>query len=270
MQPVARSILIEPGHHLSFVDLGDHRSKFALVLIPGMSDSWRSWQGTLPDLPSSLRVIAVSQRGHGDSDKPDEGYSVRHYARDLEALLDALDLTSVVLVGHSSASLVVRRFALDHPERIAGLVLEGSFVRLAGPVVEAAGRRFATLTDPIDPAFVREFTAGTFGRPIDKAFVEQMIAESLKAPARVWRETFASLVDYDDSSELPSLVAPTLIIWGDRDAIIDRAATDALVSAIRSSRLISYAGVGHTPHWEVPDQFARDVAAFVIECRQRR
>ncbi|MCC6747923.1 MAG: alpha/beta hydrolase [Deltaproteobacteria bacterium] len=270
MTPVQQTVVLGTKLRLSYVDLGDSRSKEVLVLLPGLSDSWRSWELVLRHLPTSLRVIAVSQRGHGESDKPDAGYSVRDYARDLEALLEALGLARVVVAGHSSASLVARRFAMEHRERVAGVVLEGSFVRLAGPAVEAAGRRIRDLTDPIDPAFVRDFAAGTFARPVDQTFVEAMIAESLKVPARVWSQTFRSLLDDDDLAELATLEAPTLIVWGDQDAIVDRAATDALVRAVRSSRLVQYHGVGHTAHWEVPEQFARDVAAFVVECGRPR
>lgn len=255
---------------LSYVDVGDPRSKDVLVLVPGLSDSWRSWETVLPRLPATLRAIALSQRGHGESDKPEDGYSVRDYADDLAAFVDALGLGKVVVAGHSSAALVARRFALDHRERVAGIVLEGSFVRLTGPAAAAAAPRFAALTDPIDPAFVRGFTAGTFAHPVASTFIDAMIDESLKVPARVWRETFASILDYDDARELAGLEAPALIAWGAGDGIIDRAATDALTQAIGSSRLIAYEGVGHTPHWEVPDQFARDVAAFVAECGRGR
>lgn len=264
MLPAPKTVLLATKLRLSYVDIGDPNSKGALVLLPGLSDSWRSWERVLPHLPTSLRVIAVSQRGHGDSDKPNGHYSVRDYAGDLDALLDALGITNAIVVGHSSASLVARRFALDHRQRVAGLVLEGSFVRLSAPAVEAAGRQFATLTDPIDPAFVRGFASGTFVRPVEEAFVEAMVEEGLKVPARVWRETFASLLRYDDSGELASLDVPTLIAWGDRDAIIDRVATAGLARAIRTSTLVSYEGVGHTPHWEVPEQFARDVATFAV------
>src|SRR5262245_45198452 len=128
MAPISRTVQLAPQVHLSYVDVGDARSTDVLVLLPGLSDSWRRWEPVFPHLPTSLRVIAVSQRGHGDSAKPDSGYSIRDYAADLDALLDALHLTRVVVSGHSSAALVARRFALDHRERVAGLVLEGSFV----------------------------------------------------------------------------------------------------------------------------------------------
>ncbi len=270
MTPIPKTAPLTKELRLSYIDMGDPESRDILVLLPGLSDSWRSWESVLQHLPTSLRVIAVSQRGHGDSDKPAAGYSVRDYAGDVDALLNALDITRVAVTGHSSASLVARRFALDHPQRVAGIVLEGSFIRLTGPAVEVAGRQFAALTDPVDPTFVRDFATGTIARPVDKAFMEAMIAENLKVPARVWRETFQSLLDYDDADELVVLEVPTLIIWGDRDAIIDRCATDALGHAIPSSRSVFYEGVGHTPHWEAPERFARDVAAFVADCGQRR
>jgi non-heme chloroperoxidase len=270
MTPVPKTVLLATRVRVSYVDVGDPHSKDILVLLPGLSDSWRSWERVLPHVPTSLRVIAVSQRGHGDSDKPDAEYSVADYAADFGALLDALGLSRVVVAGHSSASVVARRYALDHRQRVAGLVLEGSFVRLAGPAVEATGRRFVALDDPLDAAFVRDFTAGTLARPIDEAFVDAMVAESLKVPARVWRGTFRSLLAYDDSAELAKLDVPTLIAWGDRDAIIDRATTDDLVRAIHSSTLVRYDGVGHTPHWEAPEQFARDLTGFAIDCGGRR
>src|SRR5262249_40515081 len=154
------------------------------------------------------------QRGHGESDKPETGYSVRDFSDDLAALLDALAVEKVVVAGHSSASFVARRFALDHRDRVAGVALEGSFLRAEGPAMEAAAQRFKALTDPIDPAFVRGFAGSTFEHPVDDAFVEAMIGESLKVPARVWGETFGSLLGYDDSGELASLDAPVLIAWG--------------------------------------------------------
>jgi non-heme chloroperoxidase len=251
---------------LSLVERGDARARDVLVLLPGISDSWRSYEAVFPHLPDTIRTIAISQRGHGDSDKPQAHYSVRDYEADLLGLFDALGVRRAILVGHSSASLVARRFALDHPERVAGLVLEGSFINLASVPLEVKAKLTA-LTDPIGREFIREFTAGTFVHPPPPGFVDAMVDESLKAPARVWRETFASIFEYDDAKELPSLVTPTLLVWGDRDGIIDRRATEALAQSIRSSKLLTYEDIGHTPHWEAPQRFARDVAAFVAQRR---
>lgn len=254
---------VKLGTHVSLecVDVGA-RPGNVLVLLPGLSDSWRSYELVLPHLPSTFRTIAVSQRGHGDSDKPETGYTVRDFAADLNALLDALSIRQAVIAGHSSASLVARRFALDHPERAAGLILEGSFVRLGDGATPLA-TKLASLQDPIPRAFARDFAGSAFSRPVAKEFLDAMIDENVKAPARVWRETFASLLDYDDSAELTTLGVNTLVIWGDKDAIIDRSATEELARSIPDSKLVEYEGIGHTPHWEEPARFARDVATFM-------
>ena len=251
------------GTHVSLecVDMGQ-RSSDVLVLLPGLVDSWRSYELVLPHLSPTFRTIAISQRGHGDSDKPNTGYRVRDFAADLDALLDALSIQRAVIAGHSSASLVARRFALDHPEKVVGLILEGSFIQL-GEAAAPFAARLDSLQDPVPRAFARDFASSTFGRPVSKEFVDDMIEENLKAPARVWRETFAAVIDYDDSTEIAMLDVPTLIIWGDQDAIIDRTATEALVRSIRDVKLLVYEGVGHSPHWEDPMRFARDVSAFV-------
>ena len=260
-------VTVTSGTHVSldYVDVGA-RSNDVLILLPGLADSWRSYELVFPHLPSTFRTIAVSQRGHGDSEKPESGYTVQDFADDLNALLDALAIRRAVIAGHSSASIVARRFALDHPEKVGGLVLEGSFVKLG----EGAKRFAASLTslkDPVLRAFVRDFASQTFGRPVSKAFVDAMIDENLKVPARVWREAFTSLVNYDDSAELDAVDVATLVIWGDKDTIIDRASTEALARSIRNSKLVVYEGIGHSPHWEDPARFAQDVAAFVTSRR---
>ena len=260
------TLRLSTGVTLSYRASGDARSTVALVLLPGLGDSWRSWDLVTARLPGSIQTLAISQRGHGDSDKPLVGFTVSDFEADLDAFLGALAVPRVVVVGHSSASLVARRFAERHPDRVAGIVLEGSFVHIGDRAPLEVRAKFAALRDPLTREFVRDFAGGTYERPPAKEFLDVMLDENLKAPARVWRETFASLLDYDDTSELPTLRTPTLIIWGDRDTIIDRVATDTLARSISSSRLLVYEGVGHSPHWEDPDRFARDLAVFVEEC----
>src|SRR6185503_12010181 len=99
--------------------------------LPGPTDSWRSYEPVLDHLPG-IRAISVSQRGHGESDKPATGYGVEDFAADVVPLLDALGIERAVLVGHSGSCLVARRVALDHPDRVAGLVLEASPTTLKG------------------------------------------------------------------------------------------------------------------------------------------
>jgi pimeloyl-ACP methyl ester carboxylesterase len=248
---------------LSYVDQGD-RAAPALVLLPGLTDSWRSYELVLPHLPESVRAIAVSQRGHGDSDKPESGYRTQDFASDLLEFLDTLGLQDAVVAGHSSASLVVRRFAIDNPGRATGLVLEGSPFTLRGnrDMEAFVGSTLSSLRDPLDPDFVRGFAEGTTGQ-VSRSFMDAMVRESLKVPARVWREAFESLLRDDDTDELRHVAAPTLLIWGDRDTLVGRDQQDMLATEIPGSELLVYPGVGHTPHWEDPRRFAADLVAFV-------
>src|SRR5262249_56756427 len=87
----------------------------AVVLLPGPPDSWRSYQPCLDLLPGDLRVVSVSQRGHGESDKPDTGYGVEDFSADVVLLLDALAVDHAAIAGHSGSCLVARKVALDHP-----------------------------------------------------------------------------------------------------------------------------------------------------------
>ncbi len=239
---------------LSYVDQGDENGRPVLVLLPGLTDSWRSYERVLPHLPASNRVIAVSLRGHGDSDRPETGYRTKDFAMDVVELLAMLRIPRAVVVGHSSASLVAQRLAIDNPGRTAGIVLEGSFTTLRGrkEVVEVVASTIAPLQDPVTPEFVRKFATGTISRPVPQSFMDAMVQESLKVPARVWKEAFAGLLLDDHTSELGAIAAPSLLIWGDQDALIGREQQDALASAIPESRLVVYAGVGIPPTGRTP------------------
>ena len=216
-------------------------------------------------LPGSVRVLAVSQRGHGDSDKPPSGYGVEDLAGDVGLFLDAMGVTQAVVAGHSGAGLVARRFALEWPSRVAGLVLLAVPTTLRG---HAGFEGFlssvvAGLRDPVDAEVARSLVADTTGPHLPSSFADDMVEEVLKVPAAVWRHTFGGLGEYDDTGELERLAAPTLLMWGDADEVVDRSMQDALVSRMPRAELRVYAGVGHSPHWEDPARVAADVAAFV-------
>ena len=157
----ASTVQLSGGLNVSVAQQGD--SEVAVVLLPGPTDSWVSYRAVLDRLPSSRRAIAMSPRGHGDSDKPASGYGVEDFAGDVCDLLDALDVPKAVLVGHSGSCLVVRRVALDASARVAGLVLEASPVSLAGDagLIEFVATVLRSLEDPIDPDFARHFLLDT-------------------------------------------------------------------------------------------------------------
>jgi pimeloyl-ACP methyl ester carboxylesterase len=79
-------------------------------------------------------------------------------------------------------------------------------------------RRCGPLQNPVPPEFARQFQASTAYRPMPEAFLEQLVAESRKLSARLWREVLEGVLAFDDAADLDRIKAPTLVIWGEHDA----------------------------------------------------
>lgn len=261
--PVVKSIDLPGRVRLRYAEQGDPEG-VPVILLHGVTDSWRSFEPVLPHLPASIRALALTQRGHGDADRPAAGYRTRDFAGDVAAFAAALGLGPAVVVGHSMGATNAQRFAIDHPERVLGLVLAGSFAAYRGnPVIEEFWESgVSRLVDPIEPGFVREFQESTLAHPVSPAFLDAVVQESLKVPARVWRAAFEGFLEDDVAGELGRIRAPTLLAWGTRDTFCSRRDQEALRTAIAGARLVAYEGAGHALHWEEPERFARDLVAF--------
>lgn len=259
---IARSAAVRPGVRLEYVEKGDPYG-LPVVLLHGVTDSWGSFESLMELLPPSLRVVAVSQRGHGSSSQPERGYAMEDFSADLLSFMDALEMPGAVIVGHSMGSFVAQRFAADHPERTRGLVLMGSAPSMArNPLVSEMAATLEGMSDPISPDYVREFQAGTLARPVDPALFHAAVAESLKVPVRVWRDAFKGFMDVDHLTLLGRIQAPTIIVWGSCDAIFNEEEQMALRNAIPGSQLVTYPGGGHAFHWEDAATFAAELTAF--------
>ena len=255
--------VVLPGRvELPYVEQGNPNG-VPLVLLHGLTDSWRSFEPVLPYLPEDIHAFALTQRGHGDSVCPAAKYRTRDFAADVAAFLKALDLGPAIVVGHSMGSTNALRFAIDFPELTRGLVLAGSFAKYKrNPVVKELWDAVAQLTDPIEPTFALEFQKSTLARAIPPAFLEAVVQESLKVPAHVWRAALDGLMEDDFVSEVDRIKSPTRIIWGDRDAFCPRRDQETFLETIQGSKLIVYEEAGHALHWEDPARFAADLAEF--------
>jgi non-heme chloroperoxidase len=89
------------------------------------------------------------------------------------------------------------------------------------------------------------------------------VAESLKLPARLWREVLDGVIGFDDAADLGRIPAPTLLLWGDRDAVFPREEQERLVAAISNTRLLMYPETGHCPNWERPERVVHDLDSFL-------
>jgi non-heme chloroperoxidase len=254
---------LSTGVTLEYVERG-RPSGVPVLLLHAYADSWRSFKLLLPHLPESVHAFAPSQRGHGDSERPADGYRPGDLVADAGAFMDAVGLEAAVLVGASSAGDVARRFAIDHPERTLGVVVVGGFHTFPAdsPAVLESRDNLAALSDPVDAAFAREFTQSVVGDSVPPAFLDAMVRESCKVPAHVWREMLQGLLETPPATG--TVHSPALVIWGDQDSICPRSEQDALLAAMPAAELRVYPGAGHVVHWERPTEVAEDVAAFAL------
>jgi non-heme chloroperoxidase len=260
--PISEHIMtLASGHQLRYATRGAD-TPIAVVFVHGWPDSWRSFQPVLDALSPATPAVSVSLRGFGGSDAPPDGYTPDDFAADVRDLADHLGITSAVFVGHSMGTLVVQRLAALHPERVAGLVLIGGFNQLPDDVFEDIWSAVQDLTDPISEPFVREFQSTTLAAPVPDRFFDQLVAESLRAPSPVWRAAFAGIRTMPSAHD-PAITAPTLLLWGDQDALVPRTEQDTLLAAIPGARLVVYEDAGHSPNWEQPERVARDIETFL-------
>jgi pimeloyl-ACP methyl ester carboxylesterase len=244
-----------------YVEQGDPAGP-AVILLHGITDSWFSWSEILPRLSPDYHVFALDQRGHGDSDRPESGYAVSDFAADVLAFMDAAGLPAATVAGHSMGSFIAQRVASIAPQRIERLVLVGSSA-IRTPSLDELHESAQSLTDPVPAELVREFQSSTIARPVAEAFFNRVVAESLKGSARTWQAVTMGWLAEVRWADLARVRMPTLIVWGDQDVLFSRADQDVLLAALPHARLVVYEGTGHTPQWEEPQRFARDLEAFL-------
>jgi pimeloyl-ACP methyl ester carboxylesterase len=255
------------GLTLPYVSVGTSGST-PVLLLHAWGESHCSFDRLLPLLPHSVRAIAIDQRGHGDADRPKDGYALADFAGDVVAFMDALGLPSAVLLGSSSGGYVAQQVAVTNPSRVTGLVLVGSPRTLRGR--PSFADEVDQLSDPMDAAWVRQsLTWFPRFQPVPESYIEDRVQDGARIPAQVWRETFNGLCNATPPTDTAIISSPTVIIWGDRDELLTREHEEGLAGAIPGSRLVVYQNTGHLVLWEQPEKVARDLATFVESLPQR-
>jgi len=258
-----KSATLSTGMQLQYAEQGDADGE-PVIFLHGYTDSWYSFEKVLMHLPLSVHAYVLSQRGHGNSDKPEAGYAPPDFAADVVAFMEKLKIESAVIVGHSMGATIAQRFVLDYPERSKALVLIGSLASFKDkPGLIEFSHAVDQLQDPVDSAFVYEFQKSTLAKQMPEPELNIYVEESRKLTARIWKETMKGMMATDYQNELNKLKVPSLIIWGDKDLIAPKSDQDILLSEIKPSRLIVYEGTGHAVHWEEPVRFTNDLLNFI-------
>jgi non-heme chloroperoxidase len=256
---------LSTGLRVHYAEQGDREGE-AIVFLHAFVDSWFSYGRVLPLLSPAYHAFAPDQRGHGDSDKPVCCYTANDYAADIDAFMDAVGVEEATLVGDSSGGLIAQQVALDYPARVSRLVLIGSPTTLVNNEIvrELGEQTLSKLEDPVSPEFAREFVLGTFDQSVPEEFLERAVSQSLKVPARVWRDYWEGVaLTVDDTSRLGEIVAPTLILWGEQDALLPREEQERRAEVIPNATLEVYPDTGHLAQWVRPEWVVRDLEAFI-------
>jgi pimeloyl-ACP methyl ester carboxylesterase len=266
-----RTISLPNGESLAYIDMGE-RTGQPVVLIHGYTDNARDWAPMVPFLSKHFRLILVDIRGHGQSGKPECCYSRLDFAFDIKLLLDSLDVRKADIVGHSLGSIIAQTFAEYWPEHTASVVLISS----TGGTPPGKDKKppqfdFAAeirkLKEPIDPDSPFMIAWWDSPTPVDPDFIRRQRKDAAGIPISVWLavldqaltdNVFASL-----QSTLPRLKAPTLLIWGSQDPIMEEDARQSLRDALPRAKVKIFDGLGHNPFWEEPRAVADVVNAFL-------
>jgi non-heme chloroperoxidase len=160
--------------------------------------------------------------------------------------------------------------ASDYPHRVSRLALIGAPTTLVNneAVRDAGKKMLAGLEDPIPREFVREFWESTIHHPVPEEILQAALSQTLKVPARIWRAYHEGIaLTLDDPARLGESYAPTLILWGERDAILGREEQEWRAAAIPDATLKVYPDTGHAVVFERPEWVVRDLEAFMKDTR---
>lgn len=240
----------------------------AVLFVHGYPLDRTMWAPQLADL-EGYRLIAPDLRGLGLSDAPDLGYSMQTYADDLAALLEALQVDEVVLVGLSMGGYVAFEFLRRHRERVRALVLMDTRADADAPEVRRARDQSASLAREQGAAAIAEQMLPKLLAPGATQsmphVVERVRGMMLASPVAGIAGALAAMRDRIDSTALLATLddLPTMIVVGEDDKVTPVELARAMASAVPGARLEIVPGVGHLPTLEAPSEVNALLADFL-------
>ncbi len=247
------------------------RDRDPVIFVHGFLSSSTTWKRVLEGSAAGRRAVAVDLPGSGFSDRPwPFDYTVQGQAEHLLRYLDARGFSRVVLVGSSLGGGVCEAVAAARPERVAALVLvdavspkmriQPGFRLLRTPVVGEV--QIELLVRPVMEYSLRRRLYARSERvtqeTVDDWWNPISVAGTRRAALEAVRTRYGGTEKF-----LEKIRAPTLVLWGKQDALMDPSEGLALASAIEGARFVMLPGVGHLPQEEDPEQFSKTVSAFL-------
>jgi len=257
------------------------QGKTVLVLVHGNFASWRWWQPLLKNLPEHYTAYAPELRGCGGSDRPNSGYTVEQLAVDLYDFARMLNLPPFHLVGHSLGGAVSLQFSLDYPDFIHSLSLISSAP--AEGMSHLQSDQMSALFPLPNLMASTEFHTILRNLELNRAILRRSLKHmSANGHFNQEQEDFLALVDdaarmspdavvgflealthWSINERLQELNKPTLILYGGKDTIVDKAATLRMVENLPHSEFVQWDYAGHAPQLEHPDAFKQLICNFI-------
>ncbi|MBI1736714.1 MAG: alpha/beta hydrolase [Candidatus Rokubacteria bacterium] len=255
---------------------GGARAAPAVVFLHGITAHALTWDEEACALAARFHVVAIDQRGHGDSDPaPDGDYDNPALVDDFAAIVDALDLSRFHLVGLSLGGRVAIAYAGTHPERVDRLVVVDIGPDIApaglariGTLLGSAPERFERVEDAIawmraaNPLYtearlrhrvehgLRRLADGGFTWKYDRAIRDRARPGRLRAPVDLWPLWKA-------------IAAPTLLVRGADSDILSDGIAQRMIDAQPRAQLAVVPGAGHTVPGDQPEAFLRLLTGFL-------
>jgi pimeloyl-ACP methyl ester carboxylesterase len=249
-----------------------------LALIMGFSASSRGWgDAFLNDIERRFQTVVIDNRGTGESDKPDQPWTLSDMANDVAAVLDHAKISRAHIYGISMGGMIAQEFALNHAARVRGLVLGCTNSGMKHSVPANPEDVSKLMPQPGKPA--EEQARLAFSVACGTAFLnskhgqdvlDQAIADMGNypvTPMHSFARQFGAIQGFDSYDRLGEIKAPTMVIHGDDDKIVPWKNAEILHQGIRGSKLHILKGAGHMFFWEAPEESVRVPADFIASTK---
>lgn len=248
-----------------------------VVLLHGYSQCHLSWRKQFESpLADEYRLIAPDHRGHGRSEKPEEGYDDSElWATDVRSVIETLDLDGVVLVGWSYAGLIVLDYLAEYgTDRVAGVQFVDAISKIGTEeatalldegyidLLSSLGSTDAERSIDALCAFLQRCVYGELAHE-DLYF---MLGFNAVVPPYVRDRLRDRVVVHDDL--LADLDVPVMVTHGEEDRIVLPAAAGTIAEFASTERTSFYPATGHSPFWERPQRFNDELREFVADTRR--
>ena len=238
-----------------------------VVLIHGAGDSAAVWEKQVAYFSKNHHVLAVDLPGHGGRTAEPGLQCHESNAAEVCRIMDQQGLRKAVIAGHSMGGAVALLMALEHPDRVAGLVLvaTGARLKMRSDFIEQA-RQAAEAFGSDVPSATHIIPVEQMVHPAVPADVVQWLKDRIgKASAQATYADFLANNNFDVMARLGEIRTPTLVVGGSEDRMAPRKFAEFLAGAIPGARLEVLDPSGHYPQAEQEQGFNRAVECFIAE-----